>query len=73
MQHTQFINDKKANILDNKTLELRLSGICVWCYLPVSLTQMLTMFTSGTRMVPADFLIPAQSQHPIRDNLHHKV
>lgn len=24
-------------------------------------------------MVPADFLIPAQSQHPIRDNLHHKV
>lgn len=28
---------------------------------------------SGTRMVPCDFLIPAQSQHPIRDNLHHKV
>ncbi|TWW67237.1 glucose-6-phosphate isomerase b [Takifugu flavidus] len=27
----------------------------------------------GTRMVPADFLIPAQSQHPIRDNLHHKI
>uniref|UniRef100_A0A8C2QA04 Glucose-6-phosphate isomerase n=1 Tax=Cyprinus carpio TaxID=7962 RepID=A0A8C2QA04_CYPCA len=27
----------------------------------------------GTRMVPADFLIPAQSQHPIRNNLHHKV
>ena len=27
----------------------------------------------GTRMIPADFLIPAQSQHPIRDNLHHKV
>ncbi|XP_035760045.1 glucose-6-phosphate isomerase-like, partial [Neolamprologus brichardi] len=26
-----------------------------------------------TRMVPCDFLIPAQSQHPIRDNLHHKV
>lgn len=24
-------------------------------------------------MIPADFLIPAQSQHPIRDNLHHKV
>lgn len=28
---------------------------------------------SGTRMVPCDFLIPAQSQHPIRENLHHKV
>ncbi|KAI4796293.1 hypothetical protein KUCAC02_027841 [Chaenocephalus aceratus] len=27
----------------------------------------------GTRMVPSDFLIPAQSQHPIRENLHHKV
>uniref|UniRef100_A0A665URC9 Glucose-6-phosphate isomerase n=1 Tax=Echeneis naucrates TaxID=173247 RepID=A0A665URC9_ECHNA len=27
----------------------------------------------GTRMIPADFLIPAQSQHPIRDNLHHKI
>lgn len=24
-------------------------------------------------MIPADFLIPAQSQNPIRDNLHHKV
>ncbi|XP_061601622.1 glucose-6-phosphate isomerase b [Cololabis saira] len=27
----------------------------------------------GTRMVPADFLIPAQSQHPIRESLHHKI
>ncbi|XP_028304078.1 glucose-6-phosphate isomerase-like [Gouania willdenowi] len=27
----------------------------------------------GTRMIPADFLIPAQSQHPIRDNLHHRI
>ncbi|XP_051580686.1 glucose-6-phosphate isomerase-like [Myxocyprinus asiaticus] len=27
----------------------------------------------GTRMVPADFLIPAQSQNPIRNNLHHKI
>uniref|UniRef100_A0A671L8J5 Glucose-6-phosphate isomerase n=1 Tax=Sinocyclocheilus anshuiensis TaxID=1608454 RepID=A0A671L8J5_9TELE len=27
----------------------------------------------GTRMVPADFLIPAQSQHPTRNNLHHKI
>ncbi|XP_010781621.1 glucose-6-phosphate isomerase-like [Notothenia coriiceps] len=27
----------------------------------------------GTRLIPADFLMPAQSQHPIRDNLHHKV
>ncbi|XP_075884824.1 glucose-6-phosphate isomerase a [Nelusetta ayraudi] len=27
----------------------------------------------GTRMIPADFLIPAQSQHPIRENLHHKI
>lgn len=24
-------------------------------------------------MIPADFLIPAQSQHQIRNNLHHKV
>uniref|UniRef100_A0A9J7ZIA8 Glucose-6-phosphate isomerase b n=1 Tax=Cyprinus carpio carpio TaxID=630221 RepID=A0A9J7ZIA8_CYPCA len=29
--------------------------------------------STGTRMVPADFLIPAQSQHPIRNNLHHKI
>ncbi|KAJ8249024.1 hypothetical protein GJAV_G00230360 [Gymnothorax javanicus] len=27
----------------------------------------------GTRMIPADFLIPAQTQHPIRENLHHKI
>ncbi|CAL8357904.1 unnamed protein product [Lota lota] len=27
----------------------------------------------GTRLIPADFLIPAQSQHPIRDSLHHKI
>ncbi|KAG7521658.1 glucose-6-phosphate isomerase-like [Solea senegalensis] len=27
----------------------------------------------GTRMIPADFFIPAQTQNPIRDNLHHKV
>ncbi|XP_060892205.1 glucose-6-phosphate isomerase a [Labrus mixtus] len=27
----------------------------------------------GTRMIPADFLIPAQSQHPISNNLHHKI
>lgn len=27
----------------------------------------------GTRMIPCDFLIPAQSQHPIRDCLHHKI
>uniref|UniRef100_A0A8C7N566 Glucose-6-phosphate isomerase n=1 Tax=Oncorhynchus kisutch TaxID=8019 RepID=A0A8C7N566_ONCKI len=27
----------------------------------------------GTRMIPADFLIPAQTQHPIRESLHHKI
>ncbi|XP_072290902.1 glucose-6-phosphate isomerase-like [Eucyclogobius newberryi] len=27
----------------------------------------------GTRMIPCDFLIPAQSQHPIRNRLHHKI
>ncbi|XP_058501297.1 glucose-6-phosphate isomerase a [Solea solea] len=27
----------------------------------------------GTRMIPADFFIPAQTQNPIRDNLHHKI
>ncbi|XP_030650249.1 glucose-6-phosphate isomerase b isoform X4 [Chanos chanos] len=27
----------------------------------------------GTRIVPSDFLIPAQTQHPIRNNLHHKI
>uniref|UniRef100_A0A8C4S1W3 Glucose-6-phosphate isomerase n=1 Tax=Erpetoichthys calabaricus TaxID=27687 RepID=A0A8C4S1W3_ERPCA len=27
----------------------------------------------GTRMVPADFHIPVQTQHPIRNNLHHKI
>ncbi|XP_078400917.1 glucose-6-phosphate isomerase b [Cetorhinus maximus] len=27
----------------------------------------------GTRMIPADFLIPAQTQNPIRNGLHHKI
>uniref|UniRef100_A0A8D0CMP3 Glucose-6-phosphate isomerase n=1 Tax=Scleropages formosus TaxID=113540 RepID=A0A8D0CMP3_SCLFO len=27
----------------------------------------------GTRMIPADFLMPAQTQHPIRNDLHHKI
>ncbi|XP_073441265.1 glucose-6-phosphate isomerase [Dendrobates tinctorius] len=27
----------------------------------------------GTRMIPCDFMIPAQTQHPIRDGLHHKI
>lgn len=27
----------------------------------------------GTRMIPCDFMIPAQSQNPIRDGLHHKI
>lgn len=27
----------------------------------------------GTRMIPCDFLIPAQTQHPVRDNMHHKI
>lgn len=28
---------------------------------------------TGTKMIPCDFLIPVQSQHPIRNGLHHKV
>ncbi|XP_075694587.1 glucose-6-phosphate isomerase [Rhinoderma darwinii] len=27
----------------------------------------------GTRMIPCDFLIPAKSQNPIRNGLHHKI
>ncbi|KAB0382839.1 hypothetical protein FD755_004756 [Muntiacus reevesi] len=27
----------------------------------------------GTKMIPCDFLIPVQSQHPIRNGLHHKI
>ncbi|XP_078256824.1 glucose-6-phosphate isomerase-like isoform X1 [Rhinoraja longicauda] len=27
----------------------------------------------GTRMIPADFLIPVQTQNPIREGLHHKI
>lgn len=27
----------------------------------------------GTRMIPCDFLIPAQTQNPIRNGLHHKI
>ncbi|RLV97369.1 hypothetical protein DV515_00011844, partial [Chloebia gouldiae] len=27
----------------------------------------------GTRMIPCDFLIPVQTQHPIRNGLHHKI
>uniref|UniRef100_A0A286X7A3 Glucose-6-phosphate isomerase n=1 Tax=Cavia porcellus TaxID=10141 RepID=A0A286X7A3_CAVPO len=28
---------------------------------------------SGTKMIPCDFLIPVQTQHPIRKGLHHKI
>lgn len=28
---------------------------------------------AGTRMIPCDFLIPVQTQHPVRNGLHHKV
>ncbi|XP_069822268.1 glucose-6-phosphate isomerase [Dendropsophus ebraccatus] len=27
----------------------------------------------GTRMIPCDFLIPAQTQNPLRNGLHHKI
>ncbi|BGP42993.1 glucose-6-phosphate isomerase [Rhodotorula kratochvilovae] len=27
----------------------------------------------GTKLIPADFLAPVESQNPIRDNLHHKI
>ncbi|CAD7671965.1 unnamed protein product [Nyctereutes procyonoides] len=27
----------------------------------------------GTKMIPCDFLIPIQTQHPIRKGLHHKI
>uniref|UniRef100_A0A8C5MTG7 Glucose-6-phosphate isomerase n=1 Tax=Leptobrachium leishanense TaxID=445787 RepID=A0A8C5MTG7_9ANUR len=27
----------------------------------------------GTRLIPCDFLIPVQTQHPIRKGLHHKI
>uniref|UniRef100_H0WZB6 Glucose-6-phosphate isomerase n=1 Tax=Otolemur garnettii TaxID=30611 RepID=H0WZB6_OTOGA len=27
----------------------------------------------GTKMIPCDFLVPVQSQHPIRKGLHHKI
>lgn len=27
----------------------------------------------GTRLIPADFIAPAQSLHPIRNNIHHKL
>uniref|UniRef100_A0A8D0F0H4 Glucose-6-phosphate isomerase n=1 Tax=Strix occidentalis caurina TaxID=311401 RepID=A0A8D0F0H4_STROC len=27
----------------------------------------------GTRMIPCDFLIPVQTQHPVRNGLHHKI
>lgn len=27
----------------------------------------------GTKMIPCDFLIPVQTQHPIRNGLHHKI
>uniref|UniRef100_A0A8C5XV79 Glucose-6-phosphate isomerase n=1 Tax=Microcebus murinus TaxID=30608 RepID=A0A8C5XV79_MICMU len=27
----------------------------------------------GTKMIPCDFLIPVQTQHPIRKGLHHKI
>uniref|UniRef100_A0A8C5NVY7 Glucose-6-phosphate isomerase 1 n=1 Tax=Jaculus jaculus TaxID=51337 RepID=A0A8C5NVY7_JACJA len=27
----------------------------------------------GTKIIPCDFLIPVQTQHPIRNSLHHKI
>lgn len=27
----------------------------------------------GTRLIPCDFIAPAQSHNPIQDNLHHKI
>uniref|UniRef100_A0A8V0XXA9 Glucose-6-phosphate isomerase n=1 Tax=Gallus gallus TaxID=9031 RepID=A0A8V0XXA9_CHICK len=27
----------------------------------------------GTRMIPCDFMIPVQTQHPVRNGLHHKI
>nr|CAA82246.1 glucosephosphate isomerase [Sus scrofa] len=29
--------------------------------------------SSSTKMIPCDFLIPVQTQHPIRKGLHHKI
>lgn len=27
----------------------------------------------GTRLVPADFIVPVRTQNPVQDGLHHKV
>lgn len=27
----------------------------------------------GTKLIPADFLAPIESQNPLRNNLHHKI
>ncbi|XP_036072359.1 uncharacterized protein LOC118599976 isoform X2 [Oryzias melastigma] len=35
-------------------------------------TSTVSPAVAGTRMISADFLIPAQSQHPIRNSLHHE-
>ncbi|OBS77186.1 hypothetical protein A6R68_16347 [Neotoma lepida] len=34
---------------------------------------MTTVPFTGTKMIPCDFLIPVQTQHPIRKGLHHKI
>lgn len=36
-------------------------------------TWVTTVPFAGTKMIPCDFLIPVQTQHPIRKGLHHKV
>ena len=36
-------------------------------------TWVTTVPFTGTKMIPCDFLIPVQTQHPIRKGLHHKV
>lgn len=33
----------------------------------------LKLIHQGTKLIPADFLAPIQSQNPLRDNLHHKI
>lgn len=50
----------------NSESGVKREGLRLTCY-------RIIIFSTGTRMIPCDFLIPVQTQHPIRNGLHHKV
>ncbi|KAG7274787.1 hypothetical protein CRUP_015774 [Coryphaenoides rupestris] len=66
LPHKVFEGNKPSNSIVFKKLTPFMLGALVAMYEH-------KIFVQGTRMIPADFLLPAQSQNPIRNSLHHKI